>query len=296
MALTRERLRHELRDLVEVVLVPAIAAVLPWPIAFAIFKQLAKWDWIYREPSRRALAEAQKRGWATQPHDWLHSRKLTTIVDHADHYLARTRSDGWLDKYLEVQGQWPPAGQAAIALTFHWGAGMWGLRSACQAGMKGHMLVAALDSAHFAGRSILHRYIKARTRSISLSLKCPFIDVSTDMRAAIRALRNDEQLLAVVDVPADQVAVSQPVEVLGMAARLPTALLRLAVERKIPVCMYITGIDMGSGKRFLRIRQLGVPADLDALVAEAAGELDHLIRENPPAWHFWSEAERFFRP
>jgi lauroyl/myristoyl acyltransferase len=115
------------------------------------------------------------------------------------------------------------------------------------------------------------------------------------MRQALRALHDNEQLLAVVDVPADQVAASQPVEILGSPARLPTGLLRLAVERKIPVSVYVTGIDMATGQRFLRIRQLGVLPDLDALISTLAADLDRLIRENPPAWHFWSEAERFFR-
>lgn len=295
MVLTRHRLRRELRDLVEVVLVPAIAAVLPWAVTFAIFKRLARWRRLYFVPSERALSEAQERGWAEQPRDWLRRRKLITIVDHADHYLARTRSDRWLDRYLDVQGQWPTPGRAAIVLTFHWGAGMWGLRSAARAGLRIHPLVAAANGAHFAGRTVLHRYVKARNRTVVQALKCPVIDVSAGMRQALRVLHNKEQLLAVVDVPADQVAASQPVEILGMPARLPTGLLRLAVEREIPVCVYVTGIHMDTGQRFLRIRQLGVPANLDALLAELAAELDSLIRENPPAWHFWSEAQRFFR-
>jgi phosphatidylinositol dimannoside acyltransferase len=295
MALTRERLRRELRDLGEVVLVPAIAAVLPWAMAFAIFKRLARWRRLYFVPSEPALSRAQERGWMQDPVTWLRDRKLTTIVDHADHYLTRTRSDRWMDRHLEVDGQWPAPGQAFIALTFHWGAGMWGLRSAARAGLRGHALVAALDAAHFAGRTVLHRYIKARTRSIGLALGCPFIDVSTSMRSALRVLHNHEQLFAVLDVPADQVAASQPVEILGLPARLPTGLLRLAVERKIPVVVYVTGLRMDTGRRFLRIRQLGVPTDVGALAATLAADLDRLIRENPPAWHFWSEAERFFR-
>jgi lauroyl/myristoyl acyltransferase len=294
-ALTRQRLRHELRDLVEVVLLPALAAVLPWPVAFAIFKRLARWSFLYRAPSQRALAQAQQRGWVADPDAWMRDRKLTTLVDHADHYLVRTRSDHWLEKHLDVEGQWPEPGHAEIALTFHWGAGMWGLRSAARSGLKGHMLVAALNSAHFAGHSILHRYINARTRSIALSLRNPYIDVSTGMRPALRVLQDGQQLFAVVDVPADQVAASQPVRIAGLSARLPTGLLRLAVDRKIPVSVYVTGIRMDTGRRFLRIRQLGVPSDVDSLVAGLAADLDALIRERPPAWHFWSEAERFFR-
>jgi len=295
MALTRQRLRYELRDLVELVLVPAVAALLPWSVAFALFKRLAQWKVLYRHPGRQALAQAQERGWVSDSRAWLRDRKLTTLVDHADHYLARTRGDRWMDRHLVIEGDWPPPGQACILLTFHWGAGMWGLRSAARAGVRMHPLVAAASGEHFHGRTVLHRYINSRNRTVVDALKCPVIDVSKGMRQTLRALHDNEQLLAVVDVPADQVAASRPVEILGLPARLPTGLLRLAVERKIPVTVYVTGICMDTGQRFLRIRQLGVPSDLDALVATLAADLDSLIREHPPAWHLWSEAERFFR-
>lgn len=295
MLMDGHRLRRELRDLVEVVLVPGLAAILPWNIAFRIFRRMAGRDWLYQEPTNHALAEASKRGWAPQPAHWARVRKLTTLVDHADHYLARTRSDAWMDRYLDVEGEWPRAGEAAIVLTFHWGAGMWALRHACRAGLKGHMLVAPLASAHFAGRSVLHRYIRARTKSIALSLQCPFFDVANDMRALFKALQGKEQIFAVIDVPADQVSASQPLQILGLPARAPTALLRLAVDRSIPVFVYATGIRLDTGRRFLRIRQVDAGKGLDVLVDQVFHELESVIREDPPAWHFWGEAERFFR-
>lgn len=291
----RKRARFELRDLVEVVLIPGLAALLPWPVTIRVFKRLAKVGWLYRHPSNKALVEARKRGWAPDPDGWLWGRKMTTLVDHADHFLARTRSDSWMDRYLDVQGQWPQPGEAALLLTFHWGAGMWALRHAHRAGLTGHMLVAPLDGAHFAGRAVMHRYIKARTNSIALALKAPFFDVAHDMRALFKALKRNEQILAVIDVPADQVSVSQPLTVLGMQARVPTALLRLAVERSIPVYLYVTGVRMDSGRRFLRIRRAESNAGLEALVKDVFQELEAIVAENPSAWHFWSEAERFFR-
>jgi hypothetical protein len=291
----RKRLRDELRDLVEVVLLPGLAAILPWRLTFRVFERLARRDWLYRQASKRALTEALARGWAGVPEQWLWRRKMTTLVDHADHYLARTRSDRWMDRYLDVQGQWPQPGQAALLLTFHWGAGMWALRHAKRAGLTGHMLVAPLQGAHFAGRSLLHRYIKARTNSIALALKAPFFDVANDMRALFKALNRNEQILAVIDVPADQVSASQPLTILGMQARVPTALLRLAVERSLPVYIYVTGVRMEDGRRFLRIRRASDDAGLDALVHDVFQQLEQVITEDPPAWHFWSEAQRFFR-
>ena len=41
-----QRLRTEARDLIELVLAPGLASVLPWPWCFAIFKRLARVRWL----------------------------------------------------------------------------------------------------------------------------------------------------------------------------------------------------------------------------------------------------------
>ena len=43
------RLKREVRDLFELVLIPGLAAVLPWPVCFALFKRISNWRWLYRE-------------------------------------------------------------------------------------------------------------------------------------------------------------------------------------------------------------------------------------------------------
>ena len=70
------RLRVELRDVLELVLLPGLAALLPWDACFALFRRMAHWRWLYREQCEKALAEAKKRG-ALRPADearWLHER------------------------------------------------------------------------------------------------------------------------------------------------------------------------------------------------------------------------------
>ena len=217
-----------------------------------------------------------------------------TLVDHADHYLTRTRGDIWMKRHLLVEGSWPTPNEASLQLTFHWGAGMWALRHAQSAHLNAHMLVASVNGDHFAGRQIFHKYIKARTASIALALKRPTVDVSISLRPVLKALRANEQVIAVIDVPADQVSASQTVDILGMQARIPTALLRLAVDHGTPVSVFTTGIQMTSGQRCLRITQLGAYDDLDRLVQDVFQLLDEAIAQDSAAWHFWSEAERFF--
>jgi hypothetical protein len=81
-----------------------------------------------------------------------------------------------------------------------------------------------------------------------------------------------------------------------MQASVPSGLLRLSVDHQVPVVVYITGLDTRTGQRFLRIKPLGVQPSAEDLAARVFGELDQLIVEDAPAWHFWGIAERFFRP
>lgn len=290
------RWRREGRDLIELVLVPGLAAVLPWRWCFAIFKCLARVQWLYGAACTQALAQAQERGQVppTNAARWLAMRRLVTLVDHADHYLAMTRSDAWMQRHLKVQGEWPSSNAPGILCSFHWGAGMWGLRHAHSTGLQVHALVAAMEGSSFTGRRVLQWYARARTRSVERALGHAPLVVSGSLRPVVQALRRNEPVLAIVDVPADQVDSSIEVCLLGMPARIPKGLLRLAVAQSVPVTVYVTGLDMHTGERFLRITQLGVWQDLDALVPAVFSHLETALREEPAAWHFWGESPRFF--
>ena len=289
------RLREELRALVELVLVPGLAAVLPWRLCFSLFRWIARSSKIYQESCASALVQAEARGMVEQPSTWLARRRLVTLIDHADYYLERTRSDRWLRRHVAVEGQWPDPGQAMLLLTFHWGAGMWALRHAAEHGVHAHALAATPTRAHFAGRTVWYHYIRTRVASVARIFRRPTLDVSASLRPALQALQNQEQILAVVDVPADQATASQPVRLCGMRALVPNALFRLAVQRKIPVTVFLAGIDANTSRRTLRIRQLGVYQDQDALIRDVYAELDQAMARDPAAWHFWGEAARFFR-
>ena len=292
-----QRLRTEARDLIELVLAPGLASVLPWPWCFAIFKRLARVRWLYGAACAQALEQAQARGQVAEGDAarWLAVRRLVTLVDHADHYLAVSRSNAWMQRHLTVHGQWPSPENSGILCTFHWGAGMWALRHASSSGLRIHALVASMEGTPFAGRTILHWYVRARTRSVGHALGRAPLVVSGSLRPVIQALRRDEQVLAAVDVPSDQVSASVPICLRVMAARVPKGLLRLAVDYKVPVTVYVTGLNAHNGQRSLRIVQLGAWDDLDALVAAVFGHLETALCEDAAAWHFWGESHRFFQ-
>ena len=114
------------------------------------------------------------------------------------------------------------------------------------------------------------------------------------LRPVIQALRRQEQVLAAVDVPPDQVDASVEITLLGLQARMPKGLLRLAVSQQVPVTVYVTGLDLQTGQRFLRIDQLGVWQNVETLAQAVFGHLEKALQEESAAWHFWGEAPRFF--
>lgn len=291
------RIAIEWHDALELLLLPGLAALLPWRWCFVLFSRMARWQWLYRADCEAALQQARLRGWVgpDEAH-WLWRRRLVTLVDHADHYLGLSRGDGWMRRHLKVQGEWLPAGRAAVIFTFHWGAGLWGLRHAAFSGLKPHALVAVLDRQTFAGRYVLGTYVRSRVRQVSKTLNSPPLDVSASLRPALRALRRAEPVGAVVDVPPDQVSVTTPITLLGLPVQVPRGLMRLAVDNGIPVQVYVTGLDTRTGERFLRIKTLHGYSTAEDLAAQVFNELEQVIVEDAPAWHFWGIAERFFGP
>ncbi|MBK9441166.1 MAG: hypothetical protein IPN53_07575 [Comamonadaceae bacterium] len=291
-----QRWIQEARDILELVLLPGMAAVLPWTLCFMLFKRFARWRWLYREPCEAALAQATRLGWGgeDQAH-WLWVRKLVTLVDHADHYLGLSRSDRWMQRHLQVTGRWPAGSKGMLLITFHWGAGYWGLRHATAQGLHPHALVASLSTPAYQGRWVLTRYARSRNAHVANTLGAEVLDVRKNLKAVILAARRGSQLLAVVDAPADDTKTAVTVKLMGMTAQFPIGMLRLAVDQQLSAVMYVTGLNVQTGTRTLSIQALPMHLTAEELAGRVFGELQALITQDAPAWHFWSEAPRIFR-
>lgn len=218
-----------------------------------------------------------------------------TLIDHADFYLVRTRSSAWLKRFVQVHGDWPDAGQSASCAPFIGGlaCGRYGTRGITACVLI--FLLASLDKVYFKGRPVLHAYARARTACCDRELGRLRLDASARLRTTfLKILGDNEQIMAVIDVPADSFNVRQSVNLLGKKAQVPNGLMRLAVDRRVPVTLFLTDIDFQTGQRTLVIKTLGVFDNVDSLAARAFALLDDAIRTSPPSWHLWSEAPRFF--
>jgi phosphatidylinositol dimannoside acyltransferase len=292
-----QSLKLQVRDVVELLLLPALAAVLPWRLCFRVFGWLARWNGLYWDATQRSVEHARSMGWlGADATEWARRRRLVTLIDHADFFLVYTRSSQWLKRYVTVQGQWPTANKAAILCTFHWGANMWAMRHMYQNGMHAHLLHGSLDKVHFKGRPVLHAYLKARAAGGDRELGRTRLNIGTKLRSVLlKIIADQEQIIGAIDVPADAYRGKQEVTVLGKKGEVPNGLMRLAVEHQVPVALYYTAINFETGQRTLVIKNLGVLTSVDEFAEKAFSELDQMIRDSPPTWHLWSEVPRFFK-
>lgn len=288
------RVQREGRDLLELVLLPGAAALLPWSAGFRMLRWLARWSWLFREQCAQALNAASAHGLVADPKTWAQEHRLVMLVDHADLYLSCTRTDRWLRQHVDVHGDWGVAGQAALLVTFHWAAGMWALRQARASGLHPHMLLARQDGGGYVGRWVLQRYARARRRSVALASGRPIIQVPGSMKALRQVLKEREQIIVVIDVPPDQVNVTAPQRVLGRTVYMPIVLPRMAVDQGLPVTVFTLGLNLATGRRDLRLYTLGACNDAQVLSERIFRQFERVVYERPACWHFWSIAERFF--
>lgn len=288
------RLRAEVRDLIELVLIPGLAAVLPWSWCYRVFRVFSQWEWLYWADGIANCDKAAARGQVTDRAGCRRKWRLMSMVDQADFYLAMTRSNAWMRRHMDVQGEWPAAGGPAILCTFHWGAGMWALRHLGASGLRAHALVGPQRPEMFPGRRLRYKYFRIRNLAVRRALGTEPLDITGSLRAILKALRAGEQIAAAVDVPAYLSSSNQVIPFLGLNARFPRGLFRMAVDQAVPVTIFINGFRFVDGRRFLRLYQLGVADDVDALMAKVYSQLESLVREEPAAWHFWRISDAFF--
>ncbi len=288
----KNHLRRELRVLLERWLVPVLIALLPWAIGFRVARRFAHLPWFFRERVDAALAVATRHGVVDDPRRFAFEHRLYQIIDQVDLFLLKFRSDRFLDRHFDIEGEWPAGTNALITLSFHWGAGFWALRALRRSGRTFAGLSVRTDAAMFAGQRLLHRYAITRNAEVIKIGAHDLVYIGDGPRPMLRALASGTGLLTSIDVP--NVGGEVPVRVLDRAARLPTGMIKLAEKAKVPVVFFAVWLDPATGRRKLRIREPIMVNDREATMRFAAEHFDWMLRTAPAAWHFWAYADAFF--
>lgn len=286
------RLRRELRALVERWLLPFVIALLPWRVGFRVARRLAHWPWFFRERVDATLAIATRYGVVDDPKRFAFEQRLYHLIDQVDLFLLKFRSDRYLDRHFDIEGDWPVGTDPLIALSFHWGAGFWALRSLRRSGRRFAGLSVRTDAQSFAGHTLLHRYALMRNAEVVRSGGHGLVYIGDGPRPMLRALQSGVGLLTSIDVPNLGGEVS--VRVLDRDALLPTGMIKLAAKADVPIVFFAVWLDPATGRRKLRIREALQVTDRDAAMRFAAAHLDWMLATAPAAWHFWAYADAFF--
>lgn len=279
---------------------PMIAAALPYGVGMRVLARASRSGsgalpgedlaWEQAEHYGRTAAvgvdppEAAERAAAA----WREAWRYTRLVDHADLFLSLTRSARWLRRHMDVDGAWPER-DPFLAVTSHWGAGLWALRHLRAAGRTARFLSRRLDvEADLDPR--LAAYARLRVRGVARALGTPLIYTGGAAQAVQRSWAQGESIVALFDVPPEsgRRTISAP---LG-AGRIsvPIGLLQLACAARIPVVTFAAGIDRRNRRRYLTIGPARVSDDPQRLVDMLARHLEGLLERDSAAWHLWPYA------
>lgn len=286
-------MRASVKSFVELFLLPGMAALLPWPWCFRLFRRVAASRRLYPEVDWM-LRCAREIGMAQDEREWRSALRLTRIFSFADLYLSMFRSDRWMRKYVDVSGQWPEG--AFLAVTYHWGAGMWALRHLKAQGKRSSFLSIRFDRTMFGNSPVRYWYALLRTRETARAgggVETIFTGGSAGRIAS--AHKDNICVTALLDVPPKPDQASVPVLLFGRPARLRRGLARVAIDEKIPVVMFSMHLDRETGRLKLRIDGPLPAANETELMQHMAADFCSALDRDPESWHGWGEVQFYLR-
>lgn len=288
-------LRAALRNLLQLWLLPGAVALLPWRLGWPLARLLTRLPKLYRREQFVTLNGIAAAGFPAPDQGFLRRQRLLRLIDHADLFLSMTRSDRWIDRHIDIEGEWPTQGPF-LAMTFHWGAGLWGLRQLGRLGLAPNSLSTELDPAHFASEPFALRYDLLRNRETARACRAEVFTRGSQVRHMMRLLHSGDNILGLIDVPVTDTRNATRVSLLDRPARFPTGLLQIAQRSGAPVVPFWTGIDWSTGRRKMVVRPAIQVVDVNATARQLASELDPLLRRWPDQWHLWPVAADILAP
>ena len=281
-------LRGRLADTWMLSAAPGWPSHLPWPLAYACYRALARQRSLYSDFASGAACAPEYVPIADVD-AFMRDVRTVHLLDVADLALSRRKPLDWWPEHVDVAGAWPKSG-AFVVVTFHYGTGLWLCRALRRAGHRGMFLSGRFERDAFEARPLLHRYGMERLAEVERITGAPIAYRPGARETLLDALANGISVIGLIDVPPRLAPRGQrPVELLGRPASLPDGLLQLAADAAVPIVPCWVELDFASGRRRAVIGKAQAPAPFDATLAALAATLDGLIRRSPAQWMFWRE-------
>ena len=274
------------------------------PLAFAlspmfIRRHLVAWirgnPEVFRLESAALLAGIRDRMPAADADEAAADLRLTRVTDYADLWVSLTRSDRWMAKHLRVEA---PAKLAAPALfvTFHYGGGWWLTRYLRTLGLPISIVMQrGPDAANWSERILLW-FGTLRMKTIERVCGAPLIytDWGGAARGVLKAWKEGNSVLALIDLPPPLVDRSAAVQFLGATAYFPPSLVELAHRQQRPIHVFIGQWNRDTLQPELKVVSLDTRS-ADASLQAAVTLLESAVQQRPGAWHGWGDAGLFFQ-
>jgi phosphatidylinositol dimannoside acyltransferase len=286
-------LRTELRALTENIVLPGLAAVLPWRWCMVLFRRLARWELLYHREWTCALATARRYLPIDDDTAFARDYRLVRLIDHADLYLSWFRSRRrWIAHHVDIRGAWPADG-AHVGVFFHAGPGFWGVHALRLAGHDSAVLAGHYTRRSMGGAFLGFWYGVARLKTLQWASGCELIFSPGTLKKSGQVLGDGHWVIGTPDVPPENTRLGQAVTLLGRPAVLPAGLVEIARRAEVPIVIYDTQVDLKTGRRILTIGE-SIPASDDRLLQRIAERFEVLLRQRPSAFSLWPFADAYF--
>ena len=286
----------------------SLATFWAWPLATALLPSRAGLRVLRRVSRAAALSAPEASAWRNahaagrtglpesgqRPVDmaaWCTAWRLTQYLDRADLFVFLSRSPRWMRRHVDVRGEWPSPGPC-LAVTGHWGAGLWALDLLRRSGHQPRFLARRPgeddDRWHAA-------YVRLRAFAVARATGAPLVYTEGASHEIERSWVAGHTIVGLFDAPPGERSVAR-VPFGRSYIRLSRGLPRLACEHSIPVVEFSAAIDRRTGRRTITIGAAKVWHDAEALAHHWARELEALLQQDSAAWHLWPYAAELLEP
>lgn len=283
---------ENLRDLAGLFVLPFLIALLPWPLGKVLAVYVARRPWFHYAEAVASLAVARQQLPISDDTRWLYEYRLIRLLDDVDLYLWILRGDAWLKRNVLLQGKWPQE-RSFVSVTFHWGGGIWALRSMRDAGVVVSGLALSLERKVFKGAWVRYWYMRLRNHETAKIIGGGLNFTGSAARQLHHALRADLTVCGLFDVPGSNPDKDIKVRFFGREAAFPRGFAHIAVKFKKRVVVFYAGVDPSTLQHVVNVEDAQRFDDEAALAQHLALRLQNAIELRSSAWHHWLLLDRF---
>ena len=291
--------RRNLVDLLHGFALPLVALVLPWRLTFAVYRGLAHLP-LFSVRVAMFLAGIRRTRevdpGAARHLAWRH--RLYLLLETGDAALAQVRGPRWMRRHLMRIGDFPRGPDSYVAIFFHYGTGLWGIRAMAEHGRPARLVGRPIDSEGLRDRPFMRRYGEWRYDVAARAGRGPIIFWGGARKQIGAALATGQAVLGAVDVPPTETHSLSPVTLLGRPTHFTHGLVEIAAQAGVPLVVFCVGLSEDARERVLEVSAPIIAAGrpMVDVMQELATHLDRHIARDPAGWYLWGWLDAFFAP